>query len=433
MFESPRHSRTPWLTEGELNPKFLYASQSLAEAVTMFQSDADLRLLPILDRNGRPLGAIFEREIRRLLLNPFGHALLLNPTFGAAIGPHIRPCPTHEMTNDINLLVDAYHKADGREGMILTVGNRLFATLTNRRLLLLAAEEQQRASRRRLERAERIERTGARFEGEAASMSRQMVELANAVQRLAEATADRAAIAGDQATSVAGAALQTRDSLSHLSERGLGLAAAFEQIEQSVASNRTTAARSVERVTDGAARARDLLEAARSIDQVSKLVGTIAGTVNLLSLNATIEAARAGDAGKGFAVVAREIRKLSDDAKDASQVIGIQMQTLRSGIEQVASDYHEVETAISSMANVASDIDDAVSAEADTTRLIARSVAEAGSASATIEQAVTTIAQSVRSASSSARDLDKMANALRNGATALGGSVEDFLREVRAA
>jgi methyl-accepting chemotaxis protein len=260
-----------------------------------------------------------------------------------------------------------------------------------------------------------------------------MVQLANAVHRLAEATADRAGVAGRQATSVASAAVQTRDSLTQLADRGRGLASAFDRIETTVAGNRKIAGATAVRVKDGGERARELLDAARSVDQVMAIVADIAGTVNLLSLNATIEAARAGDAGRGFAVVAGEIRKLSDQTQEATQAIDSQVQALRSGIELVAADYAEVVEAIASMAAGAAEIDDAIGKEADTTRLIARSVADAGQASVTIEQAVSTIAQSVRSASTSARELDRMANDLRSGASALGESVSAFLQEVRAA
>jgi len=433
MLPLPDHHQTPWLTQDELQPKYLDLCHSLADAVRLFQRDSDLRLLPILDFNGCPAGAIFEREIRRLLLNPFGHALLQNPTFGGELAPHVRPCPVHEVTEDISQLVEAYRKADGREGMILTLDGQLFATLTNRRLLVLAAEEEHRASQRRVMRAERIELASARFETRSSRLAGQMVELADAVQRLAEATADRATIAGDQATFVAGAALQSRDSLMTLASRGRGLAVAFEQIEQTVTGNRDTASKSVSRVVDGATRARNLMDAAQCVDSVTGMVARIAGTVNLLSLNATIEAARAGDAGRGFAVVAREIRKLSDQTKEATETIAGQMKTLRRGIEDVAKDYGEVEEAIVSMADGASEIDQAVAAEGDTTRLIAISVSEASEASATIEEAVTTIIDSVRSASISARELDRMANSLRSEASALGDGVKSFLQEVRAA
>jgi methyl-accepting chemotaxis protein len=421
------------LTEAERRPKFIGARDSLHDAVDTFQANTDLRLLPVLDERSRPIGAIFEKDVRRLLLNPYGHSLLRNPSFSRNLRDHIRDCPVIELTNDIGALVEHYRGCDGREGMIVTRDGRLFATLTNRRLLLLAAQHEREAAQDRLARAERIAGAGSQFELQAGALAEQMVQLANSVQRLAEATADRASNAGNQATSVAAAAVQTRDSLTNLADRGRGLAQAFDLIEQTVASNRRVAGAAAERVSDGRDRARKLLESARSIDNVVSIVAQIAGTVNLLSLNATIEAARAGDAGRGFAVVAGEIRTLSDQTREATQAIGSHIHALQSGIEQVAGDYGEVVEAIASMAGGAAEIDDAIRMEVSTTRLIARSVADAGDASGTIEKAVSTIAQSVRSASTSARELDRMANDLRSGATALGESVSTFLAEVRAA
>ena len=71
--------------------------------------------------------------------------------------------------------------------MILTIGGTLFTTLTNRLLLLLAAEREQRDSAARMAGAERVEAAERRFELHAATLSAQMIQLSNAVQRLATA------------------------------------------------------------------------------------------------------------------------------------------------------------------------------------------------------------------------------------------------------
>lgn len=422
-----------WLNAAELAPPALSSDGSLAEAVTLFQSDTDLRLLPIVDRDGRPRGAIFEKDVRRLLLNPFGHALLLNPSFGSEIDPHLRACPIHEYTDDIARLVDHYRSNNGREGMILTRNARLYAVISNRRLFMLAAEQEDRANRARMERAQRIEQAGAIFETHVAAMATQMVQLSNHVQRLAEATVDRSSIAGQRATAVAAAAIQTRDTMAQVATRGAGLARSFADIEGSVASSRDVAQITAARVTTGADRARRLLDAAQSIDQVMMLIGDIAGTVNLLSLNATIEAARAGEAGRGFAVVAREIKTLSLQTHDATREIAVKVDALRSGIADVASDYLEIEDAIATIAKTSTAIDAAIHVEAETTRLIASAVRDASDASRSIEDSVGTIVHSVRSASDSARELDAMANDLRRGAGSLGDGVAVFLAELKAA
>lgn len=67
-----------------------------------------------------------------------------------------------------------------------------------------------------------------------------------------------------------------------------------------------------------------ITELTEKVEKVESFVDTIisiSSQTNLLALNASIEAARAGEAGRGFSVVAEEIRKLSEDTKEASNNI----------------------------------------------------------------------------------------------------------------
>lgn len=65
----------------------------------------------------------------------------------------------------------------------------------------------------------------------------------------------------------------------------------------------------------------EIEESSARIAECLEMINTINSQTNLLALNASIEAARAGEAGKGFAVVANEIRELSNNTADASEVI----------------------------------------------------------------------------------------------------------------
>lgn len=54
----------------------------------------------------------------------------------------------------------------------------------------------------------------------------------------------------------------------------------------------------------------------------------------LLALNAAIESARAGEAGKGFSVVAQEVRRLADQASEASKKIEEIVESISEDMEQ---------------------------------------------------------------------------------------------------
>jgi methyl-accepting chemotaxis protein len=83
---------------------------------------------------------------------------------------------------------------------------------------------------------------------------------------------------------------------------------------------------------------------------IVELIGNITGQINLLALNATIESARAGEAGRGSAVVASEVKNLANQAKQATDKIGQEIEHLNGISGDVVGALNKIKHAMQNVA-----------------------------------------------------------------------------------
>src|SRR5580658_1245103 len=173
-----------------------------------------------------------------------------------------------------------------------------------------------------------------------------------------------------------------------------------------------------------------LAQAAQKIDDVVKLIQSVAGQTNLLALNATIEAARAGTAGKGFAVVASEVKALAVQTAKATDVIATQIAEVQSSTQSAVRAIGSIANRVQEIQQFTAAIASAVEEQHASTSQISSNVGTAAAGTKTVVavlQQVSTASADMRSAAdtvlTASQSVEQAAESLRN-------SVDGFLRKV---
>ena len=175
---------------------------------------------------------------------------------------------------------------------------------------------------------------GAHIRGTAIDLAEINKQMAQQVEK----SSDAAACAAEDVAGVAGAA---RDVQMIAVNSGQHVEEARSATERTV--------RELARVDETM---RNLGLAASRIEEVIKLINSIAGQTSLLALNATIEAARAGEAGRGFAVVASEVKQLANRTGQATREISDQIHGIQDAVQETAEAITAVDRSVAAMGEV---------------------------------------------------------------------------------
>jgi methyl-accepting chemotaxis protein len=262
----------------------------------------------------------------------------------------------------------------------------------------------------------------------------EMARMLRALDGMAQQLAGTVASVRDNATQVATASAQIAQGNMDLSGRTEQQASALQQTAASVEELSATVQQTADNAREASAQAvaaRDvatrggqavdaMVATMKQIDDSSRRIGDIIGTIdgiafqtNILALNAAVEAARAGEQGRGFAVVAGEVRSLAQRSAQAARevrtLVSASVERAETGSAQAdraGGTMHEIVDAIDRVSALMQSISGASSEQS-------RGVAQVDQAMGEIDRATQQNAALVEESAAAAESLRRQAEALQ--------------------
>jgi methyl-accepting chemotaxis protein len=268
-----------------------------------------------------------------------------------------------------------------------------------------------------------LRRTVGTIVGSAATLGEAAGQLAAGNRHIVERVTDSAA----QASVVATSADSASHSINTVTSAASEMSAAIGEIARRSEEAARAAGDAVEVVTGTSATVEELGRSSADIEQVLKVITSIAAQTNLLALNATIEAARAGEAGKGFAVVAGEVKELAQQTATATEDIARRINAIQTTSSQATTAMGRIGEVIQVINGHQEAIAAAVEQQTATTGEMGRNMAEAADASTRIAGTITTVAEAARSTEAEIVDSQTVLATV----TRLAGELQDVVRRFR--
>lgn len=224
---------------------------------------------------------------------------------------------------------------------------------------------------------------------------------------------------------------QTSQNVERVADSTEQLAGAISKINSQVQESAVIAQRAVDEVSKARAVVAGLHSSSSNIDTVVETLAAIAKRTDLLALNAAIEAARAGEAGAGFAIVAAEVRKLAEQACDATEHAKNEVACVQVGASRSSDCINAFANTVAELDAISNSIAQLVDQQSRETAQIHENASQALQRTREVVSKMQEASQDAAETCESAEKLVGASALLSDHAKTLSKSAESFLGSIR--
>lgn len=304
----------------------------------------------------------------------------------------------------------------------------------SRQALAVGAEQAARDQRRHQEELRRNGReVAAALEQSMATLVRQMLDTASALETSADDTLDSIAAQRGHAGTVVDRVRETAHSARAITATIDDLTASISHFTGTADDLRASAEAASGQSTQAREANDNLRHHVASVNEAATLIANITGQTNLLALNATIEAARAGEAGRGFVIVANEVKALAGQTAQTTRDIHARVDGIEQAAERTFALVGSVDAILGKLAAAISTVSQTAHRQRQAVEDIQRVSHSVALDASAADHAVGAISAALRQTADAAAQTREQGAAVRQRAEQLQGEIGRLIAALKAA
>lgn len=293
--------------------------------------------------------------------------------------------------------------------------------------------QQDQENQMKMERANKIEALVNDFEGQIASLMRDLANVTEEMQSTSTTLTRVVEQTNEQTSAASIVAERAGSNVQNVASATEELTISINEISRQLQSSNQSTVEAEKTVSKAVDYIRSLEKSAMEISDIIGLITDIAEQTNLLALNATIESARAGEAGKGFSVVASEVKNLSTETAKATEEISQKIGALQSQTSTATKTILQIADIVRIINEASTTVASTMEEQSVATQEIARNITEVAEGTTEVSTNLINVNDNTKATEQAADRVYSVSQRLREQSERLEKGVSSFIAGIRTA